>query len=350
MQWCKLSFVYSFWLWFLSEIRQCCNCLHDAQSGQSNVVPHGFETMKTRGIFASLRLKSSWGLIRWNYFDDGSEGSLDVRAAWQSNKRVESEIWLNPLCVCIWRRERGRERQSERDALWWLSITRSAGPVWPRSSSWHPAMFLLLSGVIHKENVRKEKKIEKKRGRQGSIEGERNGGMWGETGSRVQRSGRQEEVCVGGRGGRGGGGRNDKKKSRVNKCVWAGRWDSRVTSWRQERGTTATTSNLFNINVFKTLCHNSVIKAAKCPLCCHLDWSKLQEYSFNKHRTCLKENIYDGSEHKQSCQLKITWERAGWPCHEAQNFLSKLATKILLHSGRCCKSLLGITTRVRTKR
>lgn len=121
----------------------------------------------------------------------------------RSVRRVRFD-WTNFVCACEREREseRLREREREREALWWLSITRFAGPAWPRSSSWHPALFLLLSGVIHKENARR-----RERGGEG-----RGDGMWGETGPRAPKWGRQEEMW-------GRRNTNDKQKSWVNKCV-----------------------------------------------------------------------------------------------------------------------------------
>ena len=42
---------------------------------------------------------------------------------------------------------RVNDRRGGGGALRWLSIARSAGPAWPRSSSWHAALFLLLALV-----------------------------------------------------------------------------------------------------------------------------------------------------------------------------------------------------------
>lgn len=158
--------------------------------------------------------------------------------AQQSEKQVESEIWLNLFFVCAC------ERETDREASWWLSITRSAGPPWPRSSSWHQALFLPCNS---KEECDEEKKISKDENRRGERQREKTGarkkgenGMWGETELLALKWGRRGGVR------RGGESTKDKQKSWVNKCVSeftntepeGGGWDSErliVTKWSKEK-------------------------------------------------------------------------------------------------------------------
>lgn len=164
-----------------------------------------------------------------------SEWHSRVRSKWRA--RFDWTFYF----VCACERETGRE--TDREASWWLSITRSAGPPWPRSSSWHQALFLPCNS---KEECDQEKKISKDENRRGERQREKTGatkkgenGTWGETELLALKWGRWGGVRKG-----GGGSTNDKQKSWVNKCVSEFTnteglgWDSErliETKWSKEK-------------------------------------------------------------------------------------------------------------------